>query len=54
MKKLSQKMLLLFIVIAMVSFTNEEAFGQKNNQKPNILVIMGDDIGIPCVCCTTC
>lgn len=47
MKKLNQKILLLLMAIAMVGLTNGEAFGQKKNQKPNILVIMGDDIGIP-------
>ena len=47
MRNLNQKMLLILMVIAMVSLTNREVFGQEQNQKPNILVIMGDDIGIP-------
>lgn len=47
MKNLNQKLLLLFMAIAMTGIAAGEVFGQKTNQKPNILVIMGDDIGIP-------
>ena len=46
MNNLNQKMLLFLLTIAMVGFTNDMAFGQKKNQKPNILIIWGDDIGM--------
>ncbi|EPR73193.1 Arylsulfatase [Winogradskyella psychrotolerans RS-3] len=42
---ISNKLKVLVIIIFSIFISIDSAFGQKNEQRPNIVLIMGDDIG---------